>query len=72
VRNGVRVPDVRVVDVESGIIVMEWIEGNSVRHLLGSDEEEKDEKVFQAESLHSLQSFSLTEGKQTLNFSIRL
>ena len=35
VRNGVRVPDVRVVDLESGIIAMEWIDGDTVRSILG-------------------------------------
>jgi tRNA A-37 threonylcarbamoyl transferase component Bud32 len=42
VRNGIRAPDVRVVDVESGIIVMEWIEGHSVRALLGDEEQGAD------------------------------
>lgn len=64
VRNGVRVPDVRVVDLDSGIIAMEWIEGSSVRHLLGSDEEEKEENVVQAEISHSLDSFGLSEGNR--------
>lgn len=39
VRNGVRAPDVRVVDLESGIIAMEWIDGHSVRALLGDEEQ---------------------------------
>lgn len=30
-----RVPDVRVVDLESGIIAMEWIDGDTVRSILG-------------------------------------
>jgi TP53 regulating kinase and related kinases len=42
VRNGIRAPGVRVVDVESGIIVMEWIEGHSVRALLGDEEQGED------------------------------
>lgn len=38
-RNGVRVPGVRMVDAECGVLGLEWIEGRSVRSLLGAGEE---------------------------------
>lgn len=38
-RNGVRVPGVRMVDPECGILGLEWIEGCSVRNILGAGEE---------------------------------
>ena len=38
-RGGVRVPQVVLVDVDSGIIGIEWIDGKSVRSVLGADEE---------------------------------
>jgi hypothetical protein len=37
-RGGVRVPQVVLVDVDSGIIGIEWIDGMSVRSVLGVDE----------------------------------
>lgn len=39
-RGGVRVPQVVLVEVESGIIGIEWIDGKSVRSVLGADEED--------------------------------
>lgn len=39
-RNGVNVPSVVAVDEKSGILALEWIEGRSVRELLGGDAEE--------------------------------
>jgi TP53 regulating kinase-like protein len=38
-RGGVRVPQVVLVDVESGIIGIEWIDGKSVRFVLGGNED---------------------------------
>ena len=38
-RGGVRVPQVVLVEVDSGIIGIEWIDGKSVRSVLGTDEE---------------------------------
>ena len=40
-RGGVRVPQVMIVDVDSGIIGIEWIDGESVRSVLGADEDEE-------------------------------
>ncbi|OSX64975.1 hypothetical protein POSPLADRAFT_1135089, partial [Postia placenta MAD-698-R-SB12] len=34
-RHGVNVPGIRMVDAAEGILVLEWIEGQSVRYLLG-------------------------------------
>ncbi|KIM26270.1 hypothetical protein M408DRAFT_330653 [Serendipita vermifera MAFF 305830] len=58
VRNGVRVPDVRVVDVESGIIAMEWINGHTVRSLLG-DSEDPDNQ--QREDTASLETYGVSQ-----------
>lgn len=57
-RGGVRVPQVRVVDVESGIIGIEWIDGKTVRSLLGDGEsvDEGDEKTATG--------WEVTHGKQ--------
>ncbi|KAH8113064.1 hypothetical protein DFH11DRAFT_1602843 [Phellopilus nigrolimitatus] len=38
-RSGVRVPGIRMIDTVEGIIGIEWIEGKSIRALLGEDEE---------------------------------
>ncbi|KAF8509867.1 kinase-like domain-containing protein [Hysterangium stoloniferum] len=38
-RSGVRVPGVRMVDVECGVLGLEWIEGRSVRNILGGGDE---------------------------------
>ncbi|PVF97224.1 kinase-like protein [Serendipita vermifera] len=50
-RSGVRVPSVRVVDLESGIIAMEWIDGYSVRNLLGDEGEEGTASIADPEAL---------------------
>lgn len=48
-RNGVRVPGLRMVDAENGVLGIEWIEGESLRVILseaeegGRDEEDDDE-----------------------------
>lgn len=36
---GVQAPGVRCVDIESGVLGIEWIDGRSVRDLLGADED---------------------------------
>lgn len=38
-RGGVRVPQVVLVDVDSGTIGIEWIDGKTVRFVLGTDED---------------------------------
>jgi len=38
-RGGVRVPQVLLVDVDSGMMGIEWIDGKSVRFVLGADED---------------------------------
>ncbi|KAL5480358.1 BUD32 [Sanghuangporus weigelae] len=38
-RSGVRVPGIRMVDAPEGVIGIEWIEGKSVRVLLGTEED---------------------------------
>ncbi|KIJ53344.1 hypothetical protein M422DRAFT_73981 [Sphaerobolus stellatus SS14] len=38
-RSGVRVPGLRMVDAERGVIGIEWIDGQSLRVALGADEE---------------------------------
>jgi TP53 regulating kinase-like protein len=60
-RSGVRVPSVRVVDLESGIIAMEWIEGYSVRNLLGDEGEEGATTAADPEAL--LQEMSVSQSE---------
>lgn len=48
------VPGIRMVDAAEGILVLEWIEGQSVRYLLGGGaegEEEMDEAEDEAQDL---------------------
>ncbi|CAO1621996.1 unnamed protein product [Parajaminaea phylloscopi] len=48
-RNGVNVPGVVAVDEKSGILALEWIEGRSVRELLGGGAEEDEAGAESAE-----------------------
>ncbi|KIP03306.1 hypothetical protein PHLGIDRAFT_77832, partial [Phlebiopsis gigantea 11061_1 CR5-6] len=41
-RSGVSVPGIRMVDAAQGILGIEWIDGKSVRFLLGGGEEDED------------------------------
>ena len=41
-RSGVCVPRVHMVNASEGMIALEWIEGNSVRVLLGEEDEESE------------------------------
>jgi TP53 regulating kinase and related kinases len=62
-RNGVRVPGVRMVDAECGILGLEWIEGRSIRSLLGSGEEAESELDSEHEEAgDDLASFGLSIG----------
>lgn len=38
-----RVPGLRMVDAQEGVIGIEWIDGESVRVLLGAEDEDADE-----------------------------
>lgn len=69
VRNGVRVPDVRLVDLESGIIAMEWIDGKSIRFLLGDDEDEGTES---AKDDQRLDTYGISQGKPSYYFELAL
>lgn len=42
-RSGVNVPGIRMVDAASGVLGIEWIEGRSVRFLLGGGAEDEQE-----------------------------
>lgn len=42
-RSGVSVPEVKLVDVREGVLGIEWIEGSSVRALLGGGADDEDE-----------------------------
>jgi len=55
-RGGVAVPGVRMVDAEHGVLGIEWIDGKSVRNVLGSADE-----VNSAES--GLPAFGITQGE---------
>ncbi|EIM80627.1 uncharacterized protein STEHIDRAFT_142574 [Stereum hirsutum FP-91666 SS1] len=48
-RSGVNVPGIRMVDAASGVLGIEWIEGRSVRFLLGGGAEDEQEMEEYAE-----------------------
>ena len=45
-RSGVSVPGIRMVDAAEGVLGIEWIEGKSVRMLLGGGAEGEEEQVW--------------------------
>lgn len=67
-RSGVRVPGIRLVDAAEGVIGFEWIDGKSVRALLGGGAEGEEESEWSEdlsqdepiaeETVHELQSFN--------------
>ena len=57
-RSGVSVPGIRMVDAAEGVLGIEWIEGKSVRMLLGGGAEGEEEQV-----LDSDESFDDTSGE---------
>ncbi|TFK51285.1 hypothetical protein OE88DRAFT_1712552 [Heliocybe sulcata] len=50
-RNGVHVPGIRLVDASQGILGFEWIEGKSIRMLLGGGAEGEEETEYTADLL---------------------
>ncbi|KAI5454560.1 serine/threonine-protein kinase bud32 [Naganishia albida] len=60
---GIAVPGVRVIDMDSGILGMEWIDGWSVREMLGggAEGEDDDEDEDEGEDLEALQDLTLKE-----------
>jgi len=48
-RSGVSVPGIRMVDATEGVLGIEWIEGKSVRMLLGGGAESEEEQVLDSE-----------------------
>lgn len=52
-RAGVTVPEIKFVDADAGFIGMEWIEGWSVREVLGAGEEgdEDDDEIDDAKAM---------------------
>jgi TP53 regulating kinase and related kinases len=70
-RVGVSVPGIRFVDLVEGVLGIEWIDGQSVRALLGGDPEPEDEDVL-AEGYespsgvvdqHTLETYNITDGQ---------
>ena len=69
---GVTVPGVRFVDLEHGLLGLEWIEGISVRQILGggAEGEEEDpsfnkggtEELLEIDVDTAMQKFGLTQG----------
>jgi hypothetical protein len=57
----VRVPDVRIVDLESGIIAMEWIDGHTVRSILGDSE---DPVEIPESGTDPFDQYGITQGKK--------
>ncbi|PCH38314.1 hypothetical protein WOLCODRAFT_66326, partial [Wolfiporia cocos MD-104 SS10] len=45
-RHGVNVPGIRMVDATEGVLALEWIEGKSIRFLLGGGAEGEDEAAY--------------------------
>jgi len=50
-RSGVSVPGIRMVDAAEGVLGIEWIEGKSVRMLLGGGAEGEEEQVSDSDQL---------------------
>lgn len=48
-RAGVRVPALRMVDAPAGVLAIEWIEGRSVRALLGGGAPEEEDTLSDSE-----------------------
>lgn len=63
-RYGVTVPGVRAVDVESGVVAVEWVEGWSVREVLGGGAE--GDEIAGEEEDESEGGDSIEEGLQKL------
>jgi TP53 regulating kinase-like protein len=51
-RSGVSVPGIRMVDVAEGVLGIEWIEGKSVRMLLGGGAEGEADQVLDSEEFY--------------------
>ena len=77
-RSGVSVPGIRMVDASEGVIGIEWIDGQSIRVLLGAEDESEivDEGVEaegdeapEENSGPNLSDFGLTIGKPDLTIS---
>ena len=49
-RSGVNVPGIRMVDAVEGVLGIEWIDGKSVRFLLGGGAEDEEEVVEDADA----------------------
>lgn len=62
---GIAVPGVRVIDMETGILGMEWIDGWSVREMLGGGAEEEDED--DEDELEALHDMTLEEKEQVMS-----
>lgn len=63
------VPEVRLVDVREGVLGLEWIEGKSVRALLGGGAEDEDdddvegeEEAEEQEEEDPLKEYGITRG----------
>lgn len=82
-RSGVSVPGIRMVDAAEGVIGIEWIEGQSIRVLLGADDDDdsevlegegegkvgsSDEGSFTEDVEPSLSDFGLSTGSIILSF----
>ena len=65
-RAGIAVPGVRLVDLDTGILGMEWIEGYSVREMLGGGAEDEDDEDAdeEADAATDMEKLSLAEQKQ--------
>ncbi|KJA15842.1 hypothetical protein HYPSUDRAFT_91682 [Hypholoma sublateritium FD-334 SS-4] len=62
-RSGVNVPGIRMVDASEGILGIEWIEGNSVKHLLPSgaaEDVDGDEEVPTGLHAYTLEDYGLS------------
>jgi len=70
-RAGINVPGVRLVDLDGGLLGTEWIDGLSVRRILGGGdegviEEDEDEDELQGEpEIDHLAQFKISHGART-------
>ena len=73
------VPGIRFVHADSGVLGIEWIEGTSVRRVLGSgaegedetDETEAEQEGAEAEVDELKETYGLTEGKHHILFKVK-
>jgi TP53 regulating kinase and related kinases len=68
-RAGVNVPGVRLVDLEAGLLGTEWIDGLSVRRILGGGDEDEEQVAVADEGIDHLAQFRISQGREMSLFN---